>query len=196
MASCSSLVEESTSGARYDLDTLACLNEPKEQVTSQFRTAFYPYYPEYNKYVSLDHTLADGRVLSHDANYEGLYFINLTLKKPRPAGAKQIWKDAAGEFIRRENRNRGVGSRERIIWEDKSKRRFNSFIVTPNGLLAAGHPEQKPEEAFLASIGIDDGSDRWTERLAAPSVKGGCAIDAAGRIIVSLENGEVVCFSH
>ncbi|MCG8651868.1 MAG: PQQ-binding-like beta-propeller repeat protein, partial [Pirellulales bacterium] len=31
--------------ARYDLQTLQCLNTPKTQVSSQFRTAFYPYYP-------------------------------------------------------------------------------------------------------------------------------------------------------
>ena len=45
--------------ARYDLKTLRCLNTPKVQVTSQFRTAFYPYYPTYGKFVSLDHELAE-----------------------------------------------------------------------------------------------------------------------------------------
>jgi outer membrane protein assembly factor BamB len=180
--------------ARYDLDTLACRNEARHEVTSQFRTAFYPYYPEYNKFVSVEHTLADGRVLSHDANYEGLYFINLSLEKPPAPGAKKIWKDAAGEFIRQENRRRGVGSKERLLWEDTADRRFNGFIVSSNGVLGAGHPDQKPEEAFLAAINIEDGSDLWLEKLPAPAVKGGCAIDASGRIFVALENGELVCF--
>jgi outer membrane protein assembly factor BamB len=181
--------------ARYNLETLACLNTAKNQVTSQFRTAFYPYYPEYNKYVSLEHTLDDGRVLSHDANYEGLYFMNLALRKPAAPGAKKIFKDAAGEFIRRENRKRGVGSKARDIWEDKANRRFNSFIVSGKGLIATGHPDQKPGESFLASINIEDGSDRWLKKLPAPAVKGGSAIDAAGRILVVLENGEMICFS-
>ncbi len=181
--------------ARYDLETLDCLNEPKVQVTSQFRTAFYPYYPDYNKYVSLEHTLADGRELSHHANYEGLYFINLALQKPRAAGAKKIWKDAAGEFIRRENRKRGVSSKERDIWRDEANRRFTSFIVAGNGLLASGHPDEKPEEAFLAAIDLGDGSDTWARKLPVPAVKGGCAIDAAGRIFVALENGELHCFA-
>jgi outer membrane protein assembly factor BamB len=182
--------------ARYDLKTLACLNQPKNQVTSQFRTAFYPYYPEYNKYVSLEYTYDDGRVLSHDANYEGLYFINLSLQKPPAPGAKKIWKDAAGEFIRQENRRRGVSSKVRTIWEDKADRRFNSFIVSDKGLLATGHPDQKPEESFLAAINTEDGSDLWIEKLPAPAVKGGSAIDAAGRIFVVLENGEMICYFH
>ena len=181
--------------ARYDLKTLACLNKPKPQVTSEFRTAFYPYYPEYNKYVSLEHSYDDGRVLSHHANYEGLYFINLTLQKPRAAGAKKMFKDAAGEFIRRANRQAGVASKARNIWEDKTNRRFNSFVVSTNGLLAAGHPDQKPNESFLAAIDIEDGSDLWTEKLSAPAVKGGTAIDAEGRIFVVLENGEIVSYS-
>ncbi len=181
--------------ARYDLESLACLNQPRAQVTSQFRTAFYPYYPEYNKFVSLEHTLDDGRILSHHANYEGLYFVNLSLQKPAPAGAKKIRKDAAGEFIRSENRRRGVASKARNIWQDETDRRFSSFIVSGTGLLATGHPDQKPEESFLASINMEDGSDSWFEKLPAPAVKGGSAIDAAGRIFVALENGEMHCFA-
>ncbi|MCB1077608.1 MAG: PQQ-binding-like beta-propeller repeat protein, partial [Verrucomicrobiae bacterium] len=93
--------------ARYDLKTLANLNEPKVQVTSEFRTAFYPYYPEYGKYVSLEHACEDGRVLNHDANYEGLYFTNLSLQEPAAPGAPHPSKDAAGEFIRMQQNRRG-----------------------------------------------------------------------------------------
>lgn len=181
--------------ARYDLETLACLNTPKPQVTSQFRTAFYPYYPEYNKFVSLEHTCKDGRILSHHANYEGIYFLNLSLRKPSPAGAKKIWKDAAGEFIRNENRRRGIAPQADTIWRDERNRRFNSFIISGAELLATGHPDQAPAKSFLAAISIEDGSDRWIKKLPAPAVKGGSAIDASGRIFVVLENGDLVCFA-
>jgi outer membrane protein assembly factor BamB len=89
-----------------------------------------------------------------------------------------------------------VSSKVRTIWEDKADRRFNSFIVSSRGLLATGHPDQKPEESFLAAINTDDGSDLWIEKLPAPAVKGGSAIDAAGRIFVVLENGEMICYSR
>lgn len=181
--------------ARYDLATLKNVNEPKVQVHSEFRTAFYPYYPEYGKYVSLEHTCGDGRVLNHDANYEGLYFTNLSLLD-RPTGQK---KDAAGEFIRSQLNRRGGGenpAQAKAVWEDKTNRRFTSFIVAAKGdrLLAAGHIDEKPEESFVALIDVASGTDIWLEKLPSVPVKGGAAIDAAGRVFVVMENGEMRSF--
>ncbi|MDF1816302.1 MAG: PQQ-binding-like beta-propeller repeat protein, partial [Verrucomicrobiales bacterium] len=173
--------------ARYDLDTLACLNQPKVQVHSDFRTAFYPYYPNYNKYVSLEHKLDDDRELVHYANYEGRYFINLSLRKP---GKEQVRKDAAGEFIRRANRSRGVSSQKRDIWRDPHNRRFTAFAVTPGYLVAAGHTEAKPEAHFLVSTSIEEGTDRWIQEIPAQAVKGGVAIDAKGKIYCSVTQRE------
>lgn len=182
--------------ARYDLGSLANRNEPKVQVHSEFRTAFYPYYPEYGKYVGLEHRCADGRVLNHDANYEGLYFTNLSLLDRAPGGKK----DAAGEFIRMQQARRGAteaADRPVAIWEDRAGRRFTSFIVAAAGdaLLAAGHPDERPDEAFLALMDGADGSDRWVEKLPALPVRGGTALDAAGRIHVALENGELRAYA-
>jgi outer membrane protein assembly factor BamB len=180
--------------ARYDPETLANLNEPKVGVNSEFRTAFYPYYPEYGKYVSLEHTCEDGRVLNHDANYEGLYFTNLALREP---GDPAVRKDAAGEFIRlRQARRDGESSKPATVWEDRTDRRFTSFIVSGSGdrLLAAGHLDEKPEEAFLALVNGNDGTDLWIEKLTSVVVKGGLAIDSEGRIFAVLENGELRCY--
>ncbi|MBM79410.1 MAG: hypothetical protein CMJ78_02295 [Planctomycetaceae bacterium] len=57
--------------ARYDLTTLTCRNEVRADITSRFRTAFYPYYPAYGRYVSLEHRCPDGSTLCHDTAYEG-----------------------------------------------------------------------------------------------------------------------------
>ena len=183
--------------ARYDLETLESRNSPKVEIKSQFRTAFYPYYPDYNKYVSLAHTCEDGRILNHDANYEGLYFNDLALYEAPTNNVPLFRKDAAGEFIRNAQRRRTKDEKNRVepVWQDQGKRRFNGFIVAPNGLLAAGHPDEKPDEAFLAMIDIQDGEDRWIQALPAPTVKGGAAMDAAGRIFLSLENGELRCYA-
>ncbi len=80
--------------ARYDLKTLECLNTPKSQVTSQYRTAFYPYYPEYGKYVSLDYRCSDGCQLSHDASYEGSQFVNLSRQSALPPDTPKPVKEA------------------------------------------------------------------------------------------------------
>lgn len=173
--------------ARYDLKTLKCLNTPLVQVTSQFRTAFYPYYPAYGKYVSLDHTCGDGSNLCHDASYEGSQFTNLTLHAPLPAGVAKAKREVA-------RWGRGGKHPGKVLWQDKSSLRFTSFVVGQDQLLATGHPDAKPEERFLTSIDIKAGRGGWSKRLPADAVKGGTAIDSSGRIYVSLENGQLLCF--
>ncbi len=174
--------------ARYDAETLACLNAPKPQVYSQFQTAFYPYYPEYGKYLSLHHDCGDGSVLTHEASYEGSAFVNLarkTIVNPSSTGADQ---DA--------QRRRGQAkSKEQTFWQDRRNRRFTSFIVADDHLLAAGHREEEPNAPFLTAIRIEDGSDAWQMPLPANAVRGGAAIDKEGRILVALENGQLLCFA-
>uniref|UniRef100_A0A7C2JYY3 Pyrrolo-quinoline quinone repeat domain-containing protein n=1 Tax=Schlesneria paludicola TaxID=360056 RepID=A0A7C2JYY3_9PLAN len=176
--------------SRYDLKTLACLNKPKHDINSQYRTAFYAYYPEYGKFLSLDYTCDDGRTLCHDASYEGSQFTNLVLQKPLPPGVPRDKQEAA-RWIRR---GKNVPTPE-VVWEDKSQRRFTSFVVSRERLLAAGHSPKAPDQPFLAAINIADGSEAWTERLPADAVKGGAAIDHSGRIYVSLENGRLLCYA-
>jgi outer membrane protein assembly factor BamB len=174
--------------ARYDLESLKCLNEPKVQVTSQFRTAFYPYYPEYGKYLSLDVDCDDGCWLGHDASYEGSLFTNLSLQEPLPPGTTKPRKEAA-RWIRR----RG-GEPPKTIWQDQEDRRFTSFVISPQRLMATGHSDKTPEQRFLTAINIKDGSDLWQQPIPAEAVKGGLAMDHKGRIYVTLENGQLLCY--
>ncbi|MCI0358876.1 MAG: PQQ-binding-like beta-propeller repeat protein [Planctomycetaceae bacterium] len=177
--------------ARYDLTTLKCLNEPLAAVSSQFRTAFYPYYPTYGKYVSLDHRCGDGNVLCHDAGYDGAMFGNLALQSPPPSGIKPPIKDAARDFLRR----RGVEvAKPADVWRDKLNRRFTSFVISGDELLATFHPDDKPKEPQLVRLDIRTGADREVHSLPADAVKGGTAVDVAGHVFVTLENGQLTCF--
>lgn len=81
------------------------------------------------------------------------------------------------------------------LWQDKHDRRFTSFVVSTDRLLATGHPDSAPAEAFLVAINIKDGSDAWIEKLPALAVTGGTAIDAQGRIYVVTENGQLLCYA-
>lgn len=174
--------------ARYDLETLKCLNTPKKQVNSQFRTAFYPYYPAYGKYVSLDYTCEDGCSLIHDASYEGSRFTNLSLEEALPPGLNKPRKEAARWIVRR------GGKPPKSVWKDKANRRFTSFAVSGDHLLATGHPDRNPGGAFLAAMNVKDGTDAWLHKLPALAVKGGAAIDHRGHIYVALEDGQLLCF--
>lgn len=175
--------------ARYDLKTLECLNEPRAEVTSQFRTAFYPYYPDYGKYVSLEAKRDDGCVLCHDASYEGSLFTNLALESALPPGMPRDPKEAA-RWIRRG----GNAQTPKHVWQDSTNRRFTGFVVTNKLLLSTGHPDEQPQNSFLAAVNIADGKDAWKVDLPSVTVKGGLAVDQQGRIYAALENGQLVCF--
>ena len=161
--------------ARYDLATGKCLNPPQQGVNASFRTAFYPYYPKYGKFASLHHPLPDGKVLAYQATYDGSGHVDLALLAGPPTGAKP-------------QRN--------ALWTDRFGRKFHSFIVTPDVLLAAGQTGYpKPTGCFLAAVNIRDGSDLWSVKLPAAAVRDGTALDHQGRIVVCLENGQMLCFA-
>lgn len=174
--------------ARYDLKTLECKNEPVTQVFSQYRTAFYPYYPTYGKYVSLDYECADGCSLSHDASYEGSKFTNLTRFPPLPPGTPKTPQEEA-RWIRRGGQPRG-----NAVWQDNSNRRFTSFVISGDQLLATGNVGEAAEHPFLVLIDAKTGADYWAVELPVDAVKAGTAIDHAGRLFVALENGQLACY--
>ncbi len=172
--------------ARFDLRTGKCLNQPRGGVSSQFHTAFYAYYPEYGKYVSLRRDLEGGRTLTYEAAYEGSRFSDLALLGP---GGDAKPGDAAS----RRDARRGRVPGRKTLWR-QTDRRITSFVVTPKVLLAAGHTAPDGTGSFLSAIAIDTGRDLWREALPATAVKSGVAIDHDGRIIVCLEDGQVICF--
>jgi outer membrane protein assembly factor BamB len=175
--------------ARYDQATGKCLNPPRDDPTSQFHTSFYAYYPAYGKYVSLDHTLADGRMLTYDVTYEGSWSDALSLLPALPAGAKKSPKPASRWSMHR-RRGQGTGS----VWQ-KPGLRFNGFIVSPDVLVGAGHTDvDAANSSFLAAAKTDDGQVIWSEDLPGPVVKAGTAVNHEGQIIVSLETGQLLCF--
>ena len=179
--------------ARYDLDSLQCLNQPKVQLTSQYRTAFYPFYPAYGKYVSVEHERGDGSMLVLDASYEGSQFTDLALQGPLPPGVPKDKKEAA-----RWGRRHGNAKRK-VLWQDDQQWRFTACILSGDTLLGAGHRElqedgEEPQPALL-SIDIRDGRRRWEMPLDALVVKGGAAASSEGNVYVTLENGELVCFT-
>ena len=177
--------------ARYDINSGKCLNQPHDQPNSRFHTAFYAYYPEYGKYVTLEHRLADGRELVYDASYEGSRHSELSLLEPLPEGTPKVYKVASRWMHQR----RGAPKRK-PVWVVPAGPRYNAFIVGPKKLLAAGHvgPDDQTTSS-LAAISLETGKIVWSEKLLGEVVKSGVALDSAGRVFVGLTDGKVVCFA-
>jgi outer membrane protein assembly factor BamB len=177
--------------ASYDLKTGKCTSRPSDRFSSTFRTAFYPYYPEYGQYASLNHTLANGETLNYTVDYSGTRHSTLALFKPSSPGAKKLppnWRFLPGA--------RAPKDKPSVIWQSGSNVRYNSLVVTPGVLLAGSQTSSEGRTNFsLAAISLDNGLQLWHKELAAGVVRAGTAVDHEARIFVSLEDGRVLCFA-
>ncbi|MCX7428525.1 MAG: PQQ-binding-like beta-propeller repeat protein [Planctomycetia bacterium] len=74
-------------------------------------------------------------------------------------------------------------------------RRFKSPVamaIGDNAVVIAG---TTPEgENMIAALAMDDGRWLWSQALPGMPIQGGLALDAAGRIVVGLEDGRYLCF--
>jgi hypothetical protein len=64
-----------------------------------------------------------------------------------------------------------------------------AWAVCRNAVLVAGKSE-------LVALDIDDGSKLWSHPLPAAPAVWGLAVDSKGRVIVTLEDGRVLCFGQ
>jgi len=72
------------------------------------------------------------------------------------------------------------------LWEAESKDSA-AVALSKNALVVA-----RPSE--IVAYNLQDGKQLWSQTLAGTPVPWGLAVDRAGRVIVSLEGGQVVCF--
>jgi outer membrane protein assembly factor BamB len=175
------------SSASYDLQDLRCRNAPDTRLGASIATAFYPYYPEYGRFVSLNVRCGAG-TLSHAASYEGNTFGNLILQAAPAAPDAPVGEDARARM-----RLRGALSPGRLLWQDNRDRRFTAFIASDEHLIAAGHGAGTPGKSFVVCIDAASGATLWEMPLPADAVKGGMAIDHDDRLFLSLENGRLLC---
>ncbi len=179
--------------ARFDRKTGACLNSPRHQVNSQWATAFYPYFPFYAKHSALNHTFPDGRTLRHFAMYDASRTVPLSfLAAPEQNPAPK--QPARGGNAQQQNQQARAPQRA-TIWQDDGNQFYTAFVVTPEVLITGGPSSARGEVAQLSAISLNDGSVLWHEPLESVPVKAGIAIDSHQRIVVTLENGKLVCFT-
>jgi len=82
-----------------------------------------------------------------------------------------------------------------VLWRDARSRRFAGFIVGKTRLLGVGDAGAE-KEPFITIINLKTGKDEWTAKLPAQPIKGGASIDSAGKILVTLVDGRLMCFEN
>jgi outer membrane protein assembly factor BamB len=176
--------------ARFDLATGKCLNEPVNVPSSGFPSAYYPYYPEYGPYTSLDCRLPDGRLLCYDASYEGSWQSQLSLL-PADVAAAQPRKPLARWGLQRR------GQPPQGLWQKRQVQWFRGFAVHDSALVATGDEQPDAQgKHFLEALAMADGSTLWYQELPGRAVRGGVAINGTGQIFVTLENGQLLAFAQ
>jgi outer membrane protein assembly factor BamB len=176
--------------ATYDVKTGECTSPANERVASSFRTVFSAYYPEFSQYTPLNHSLPSGRLLNYSVDYSGTVHSTLALFEPLPDDVAKL-----GPNWRIMPQRGGKRIQVPTVWEHPPRAKYNSFVISPRVLLAAGQSRTEGQGgSFLSALSVEDGKEIWRKDLPAPSVKGGTAIDHNGRIIVSLQDGRVLCF--
>lgn len=139
--------------------------------------------------------LVDGKVVAFDRllyspkeYWTGRYFPREWMQAGRE---ESIIRISGNRMVRLAARNNA-----KPVWNIKTMEQPRAIVVGSNAVLIAGLSRQPPDgtpQAQLAAYALDDGSQMWTESLPASPIWWGVAIDADGRVFVSLQDGSVVC---
>ena len=68
-------------------------------------------------------------------------------------------------------------------------------ILESHCIKCHGPKKQKGKTPFLAAMRIENSDIAWNVTLPAQPIKGGTSIDHQGRIFVTLENGQTLCYA-
>jgi outer membrane protein assembly factor BamB len=91
------------------------------------------------------------------------------------------------------------GNRFQVDWakiatEDKPVWGYNcadsvAVAACSNAVVVAG-------KSRVSALNLDDGAALWSEAVPSAPVPWGMAVDRDGRVVVALEDGQVVCFGQ
>jgi ABC-type uncharacterized transport system permease subunit len=71
----------------------------------------------------------------------------------------------------------------------------NPVVTASNAQLACLKPRDGSDRPWiLAAKDTSDGKPLWSQPLPAEPVRWAIAVDAQGRVVVALRNGQVLCF--
>jgi outer membrane protein assembly factor BamB len=87
------------------------------------------------------------------------------------------------------------GKSPKALWQYGAFAHVNAMAMGGNAVLIAGElTTDEREKHALVALALDDGRPLWREPLPAMPVQSGIAIDAAGRIVVAIEDGETIVY--
>jgi outer membrane protein assembly factor BamB len=89
-----------------------------------------------------------------------------------------------------------AGKRSRQATWSKDIKAYRGAAVSSGMLLLLGQVQKETSPFSLTALAVKDGALLWSQPLSAAPVCWGVLVDRSGRVVVSLEDGRVVCFAE
>ncbi|MCX7827036.1 MAG: PQQ-binding-like beta-propeller repeat protein, partial [Verrucomicrobiae bacterium] len=183
----------------YDLASGQCLNDPAPLRVTQRNNMIGARAPRgWELYLVGTNVMVSGKPFYADPQYP-VYDVTVTNKTLVTSTADRdlLWVNNAKLIcvpqIKESRNERLMQAWGRLsvpslkpLWEHACKDSL-AFALCRNAALVATAAE-------LAALDLQDGRTLWTQPLPARPVAWGVAVDHAGRVVVTLEGGQVVCF--
>lgn len=152
--------------------------------------------------------LAGGRVEAFDRllyapkrYWQGRYF-NQPLAQ---VGSKDCTIRVNGSLLTRIPADDPIEHRRPPVWGNRLFSQVQAVAVAKNAVVVAGEIATSPISGFareapsqyaVIACDADDGSVLWRKPLDAMPLRWGIAADADGRVLITLQNGDVVCLAE
>ena len=192
------------SPARYDIRTGECQNElrsewlrnPRQQLVANARSMDMVKAPRGRElFLVGDEVRAFDQLLYAPKKYQvGRYFAGHFLQ----ASSGDVLLRGTGDRIVRMTSESISKGKPRVIWESRAWRETAGLVLTGNAVLVAGKQRGAANgddgSHSVTALDLENGRELWSLPLPGAPAPWGMAVDRAGRIVVALETGSVVCF--
>ena len=106
--------------------------------------------------------------------------------------------DVKGEVMVFSLTMRGDDGKPKVLWKDSSFEKTHGVVLTKNAVLVIGTARSSDPDSdplpMLKAINPSDGKALWMQPLPSEAANWGIAVDHAGRILVTLYDGQILCF--
>ncbi|MHC4443102.1 MAG: outer membrane protein assembly factor BamB family protein [Planctomycetota bacterium] len=194
----------SVSPAIYDIRTGKCLNDPKQLaeceatcprgwelslIGDKVTVAGRPFYADL-RYPVFDDTVKKKMLHASNGKRDIVWLNNGPIHCFDPLGKQDLNKCAGTpknwKFKKRIPIWGQFNVSKKALWSFDSRPSF-AVALCENAVVVGRQNE-------LSVLDLDNGGALWSQPLSAPPVPYGLAVDAEGRVAVTLKNGKVVCF--
>jgi len=175
------------SPAMFDVQSGRCLNRLEDEWAKAPRGR--------ELFVLNDNVVAFERLLYSPKRYwVGRYFAKHFLQ----TDAGDVVVQGISNRVARIDPAKAATGDAQPVWQSGRFAHPTAMAQGTNAVVVAGRlpPSESPRPPYaVVAFSIDDGTPLWTRRLPAAPLPGGIALDAAGRVFITLQDGRTLCLA-